>query len=491
MSRTPFLGLSKSRFCEGLQCERRLWWHVHEPDAPELAVPPSLQAVFATGHRVGELARERFPGGVIVGHDYWETGAKVADTAAALAARAPAIFEAAFQAGGVFVAIDALERCRGGHRLVEVKSTTRVKEQFLPDVAIQVHVARAAGVEVKRAELMHLDPACRYPDLSGLFVREDVTAQVKELLPAIPRQVRRLRAVLDGPLPEVEPGARCTAPYECPFHARCNEAVPRDHVTNLYKGGRAAAALLAEGIEHIRDIPEGFELPAIAARQARAVRARRAVVEPGLGEALRVLVAPVAYLDFETINPAIPVWPGCGPFMAVPVQMSCHVMGRSGGLRHHAFLADGPTDPRPALADAVVEACDGAETVVAYNAPFERRCLEHLAASVPGRRRALLEIARRLVDLLPIVRDHVYHPGFGGGFGMKAVAPALVPGLDYRALEIGEGATASAVLEGLLLGDGALPSGERRRLRARLLAYCELDTLAMVKVAGALERLAS
>ncbi len=484
--------LSKSRFCYGLQCLKQLWWRVHEPKAPELAAPPSLQAVFDRGHRVGELAQAEFPGGVLIGGEYFEVAKKVADTAAALGAGARAIYEASFSADGVFVAVDVLERRRGGHALVEVKSTLDVKEQFIPDVAIQLHVLRAAGLGVRRAEVMHLNRACRHPDLSNLFVREDVTQATEAFLPAIPGHLRRMTRALDGPLPDVAPGPGCGEPYECPFLARCWPALPQHHVSTLYKGGKRAEALLAAGVSLIRDIPDDTELPAIAARQVRAVKSGRTVVGPGLADALAALEAPVAYLDFETINPAIPAWNGCGPYQQVPVQLSCHLVGQRGAAVHHAYLADGEGDPRPGVAEAVVAACGEARTVVAYNSGFERRCLEHLAEHVPARRRALLSIAGRLVDLLPIVRDHVYHPAFGGSFSMKAVAPALVPGLSYDDLAIGEGGTASAVLEGMLLGgsEGAW-GAERTLLRKQLLEYCAQDTLAMVEVVERLRRLAS
>jgi hypothetical protein len=219
------------------------------------------------------------------------------------------------------------------------------------------------------------------------------------------------------------------------------------------------------------------------------VKAGKVVAEDGLADALAALRAPVAYLDFETINPAIPVWKGCGPFMQVPVQMSCHVVGGRGATAHHEHLADGPDDPRPAMAEAVVRACADARTVVAYNASFEKRCIEHLAEHVPSRRAALKAVAKKLVDLLPIVRNHVYHPDFGGGFSMKVVAPALA-GLDYSELEIGEGGTASAVLEGLLLNGAEINPTERKKLRGQLLVYCKQDTLAMVKVVERLRKLA-
>jgi hypothetical protein len=491
LERESMGNLSKTRFCTGLQCVKQLWWRLHEPDAPELVASPSLQSVFDTGHRVGELAQAEFPGGQLIVHEHGEIAAKVADTAAALKGEAPAIFEASFLAEGVFVAVDVLERHRQGHTLVEVKSTLDVKDAHIPDVAIQLHVLRAAGLDVPRAHLMHLDRTCRHPDLSKLFRRQDVTRQAEAFLPAVPGHLRRMRKALAGDLPAIEPGPHCAKPYPCPFASRCMPEVPDDHVSTLYKGGRRALALLDDGIESIHDIPDDAELPAIAARQARAVKAGNVVVEPGLAGTLEKLAFPIAFLDFETVMPAIPVWSGCGPYTQVPVQVSCHVVDARGAVIHYEYLAEGDDDPRPAMAEAVVEACGGARSVVAYNAGFEKRCIEHLAEAVPGRRTELLAIAARLVDLLRIVRRYVYHPAFRGEFGMKVVGPALVKGLAYDELAIGDGATAAAVLQELLLGGDDMIGAERETLRTQLLAYCAQDTIAMVKVVERLRELAS
>jgi predicted RecB family nuclease len=487
---SPSATLSKSRFCYGLQCLKQLWWRVQEPKAPELVPGPALQAVFDRGHDVGARAQREFPGGTLIGHEYWEVAERVADTQAALAAGAPAIYEAAFLADGVYVAVDVLERRRDGHAIVEVKSTLSVKEPHLPDVAIQLHVLRACGLSVPRADVMHLNRACRFPDLSNLFVREDVTKEAEAFLPQIPAQLARMKEAIEGPLPTVAIGPHCTDPYECPFLGRCWPKVGDDHVSTIYMGRKLPERLLAAGIESIKDIPEDFALSPVQSRQVRAVKSGAVVVEQGLADTLDDLVAPVAYLDFETIAPAVPAWPGCGPFTAVPVQLSCHVVDAGGAMAHHEWLADGPGDPRPAMAEAVIRACAGAATVVAYNAPFERRCIDHLAEHVPEQRGALEAVAKKLVDLLPIVRDHVYHPGFGGSFSMKAVGPALLAGLSYENLEIGEGGAASTALEGLLLGGGP-PAEERETLRRHLLEYCAQDTLAMVKLVERLGGLAA
>jgi hypothetical protein len=482
--------LSKSRFTQGIQCTRLLWWSVHEPDAPELVADASLQAVFDRGHQVGALARERFPGGVLVDGEYRDVKGKVERTRRAIADGAPAIFEASFLVDDVFVAVDVLERRRAGWNLVEVKSTTKVKDPHIPDVAVQLHVVRSSGLEVKRTDLMHLNPECTFPDLSNLFARDDVTEQAEAILPGVPGEIRRLKAALAGRLPVVEPGPHCTDPYECPFMDRCWPDLPAHHVSSLYRIGKRADAFVADGYPTIHDLPDDVRLSGPTARQMRSVREGKLLVEDGLAEALAGIEAPTAFLDFETINPAVPVWDGCHPFEAIAVQMSCHVRGARGALVHHEFLAEGPGDPRPAIADAVIAACNGARTVVAYNASFEKARLVHLAGNVPSRRKALLDVADRLVDLLPVVRDNVYHPDFGGSFGLKRVAPALVRGLGYDDLEIGEGGEAATVLEGLLLGGDAVPAAERKKLRRQLLDYCARDTLATVKLYERLVELA-
>jgi len=170
----------------------------------------------------------------------------------------------------------------------------------------------------------------------------------------------------------------------------------------------------------------------------------------------------------------------------VPVQFSVHVEERGRGLTHRRWIADGPDDPRPALAEAVVEACAGARRVVAYYASFERECLRQLREAVPKLARELERIERRLVDLLPTVRNHVYHPDFGGGFSIKKTLPALVPGLSYADLKVRDGEVATVELQRLMLS--GLAAGERAELREALLRYCERDTWAMVKM---LERLRS
>ena len=201
--------------------------------------------------------------------------------------------------------------------------------------------------------------------------------------------------------------------------------------------------------------------------------------------ALETLAPPVAHIDFETVQLPIPIWPGARPFDQIPVQLSCHVAHADGTVTHHEWLAEDDSDPRPGIARALLDACAGASTVTAYYASFEQGAIRLLADACPELGDELRALADRIVDLLPIVRDHVYHPRFGGSFSLKKVLPALVPELTYEGMTIAEGETASVELARLMFGKGVLAS-EREALRRDLLKYCERDTEAMVALAKAL-----
>jgi len=173
--------LSKSRFTTGLQCHRLLWWTVNEPDAPELVTSPEQQAIFDQGTAVGEVARGYVSGGELIDLPYWDKLGRVAATREAIEAGRRVIYEASFLEGGVFVSVDILHRepHAKGWTLSEVKSTSKVKPQHIPDVAVQAHVVRRARLAVVGTELMHLNRECRHPDLSNLFTRADVSEDVE------------------------------------------------------------------------------------------------------------------------------------------------------------------------------------------------------------------------------------------------------------------------------------------------------------------------
>jgi hypothetical protein len=473
--------LSKSRYTAGVQCHKLLWWKVHEPLAIELQPDKVLQDRFDQGKQVGELARTLFPGGVLV------EGRSVALTRKLIDDGAPAIFEASFLADNTFVAVDILEPRDGGFHLTEVKSSSSQKEEHLPDVAVQVHVLSQSGIKITGASVMHLNKECHYPDLSNLLARTDVTEAVQPLLNKVGWEIEAQLRMLEGPLPDVPIGLQCHEPYACPFMERCWPQDP-DHIMRLYNiGPKKGCDYLATGVSRISQLPPTQKLNVTQKRQIKAMKEGRIIVEPGLKKALGAFDGRLGFLDFETIQRAVPMWPGMVPWEQAPAQFSYHQADGNGGYTHAEYLAEGPKDCRPELARRMIDATLGAEKVATYSG-FEKARIRGLQNAVPELKSELEELEGKLIDLLPVVRENVYHPDFGGSFSLKDVLPALVPDLTYSDLVIVDGLVASVEIARLLFVAGKIAKEEHDRVRQDLLNYCERDTWAMVRV---LEKLRS
>jgi predicted RecB family nuclease len=481
--------LSKSRFTSGLQCHKKLWWEVHERDAPELQPDKVLQDLFDQGRQVGEAARALYPGGVLIDLPHDAGAARVAATKAALASGAPAIFEATFIADETFVAIDVLEKQGDGYRLTEVKSSSSQKPEHIPDVAVQARVAAACGVKITAAEVLHLNKEFRHPDSGELFARSDVTGAVAAFVGGVSEELARQRVMLAGPLPDVAIGAHCFAPRDCPFIGRCWPD-GADHIGNLAGvGAKKTVAYLERGITSIKELPANEKLNFTQKRQLKAMAENRIIVEPTLRGELEPFTGRLGFLDFETIIRAIPVWPGMAPWQQAAAQFSYHERQPDGTYTHSAFLAEGPEDARPKLAAAMVRSTTPADRVVTYTS-FEKTRIRELQRAVPALATELAALEAKLIDLYPVVKNCVYHPDFRGSFSLKDILTPLVPELTYNDLVIVDGRVASVEIARLLFVADKIPKHERDRVRQELLDYCQRDTWAMVKLVERLQELA-
>jgi len=200
----------------------------------------------------------------------------------------------------------------------------------------------------------------------------------------------------------------------------------------------------------------------------------------GAGKAISELGFPRYYLDFETVAPAVPLWPGTWPYAQIPIQWSLHIEQENGSLDHREFLDLSGKPPMRALAEELLEAVKDAGPILMYT-NFEERVLRTLGKLFPDLKPALTSAIDRLWDLAPVVEEHYYHPAMLGSWSIKAVMPTIPGGLSYKDLEeIQEGTAASnAYLEAI---DPATTEERREYLRERLLEYCKVDTDAMVRL---------
>jgi predicted RecB family nuclease len=483
--------ISKSKYMAGVQCLKRLYWQVHEPELGGSVPDAAAIAIMEQGREVGKLARQLFAGGVEV--PFCDTEQAIRITRELIAnPDVPAIFEAAFENGGVFVRVDILHRRRDNRwRLIEVKSTADLKEQHLDDVAIQCRVASRSGLDLASSCLAHVNRNYVFQggtiDVRRFFKIRNLTRRVERLLPKLTFQLRSEHRVLAMPNPPaIPPGPHCTNPVTCEFFDRCNLPLPDDHIGYLPRLHASAAEELEEmGVESIHDIPEDFSLTDRQRIACTSVQTGEPWFSAELGKELGSLKYPLYFMDFESINPAIPRFSGMRPFDQLPFQWSIHVQRQpEAETEHYEFLATDSGDPRREFITSLCSALGKTGSIVVYNQQFESQRLAELANWLPEYAGRIKRIQPRLWDLLPVVRNHVYHPAFAGSYSLKAVLPALGTEMSYKGMAVASGQDAGLAWE--TLKRGALNQVESDRIEKALLDYCGLDTLALVRLLEAL-----
>lgn len=489
--------ISKSKFLSGRQCPLLLWTQYN--DKGVIPPPPAdTQYVFDMGHTVGDLAKQLYPDGIEVpagGGDRPDLDSTVAATAKLLPLRRP-IFEASFASdepsGRRYVRADILvPAADGAWDLVEVKSSTRVKPINIWDVAFQAGTIEGAGLKLNRLCLMHVDTGYvrQGPiDPAQLFHVADVTDQARARMGAVPDLFARYAATIGGERPEVPIGPHCHDPFHCAMLEVCWQGLPEHHVTTLVRAGRRAFEWMAAGIELLTETPDTGLIGAQRVQKSAVASGRAHVEKAAVVALLAELEYPLWHLDFESLNPAVPLFDGTRPFEQVPFQFSLHVQDEPDDEpRHIEYLANGSDDPRPGLLRAL-QAIGPTGTVLAFNATFEAQVLASLGSTFPEYGPMTADLGARLRDLADPFRTFaVYHPAQHGSYSLKAVLPALT-GSGYENLAIADGRTAGREWMRAVYSP-TITAQEKEAVMTDLRAYCGRDTGAMVEILGVLRAL--
>jgi hypothetical protein len=486
--------LSKSRYLNGLQCLKYLWISVHEPDKiPE--PDAATQSLFDQGHLVGELAKKLFPDGVNIPAD--DFMGNIRQTSEMLEQRRT-VFEAGIMAGNIYSRIDILKPVnpsidgKGEWDIIEVKSSTRIKDVDIQDVSFQKYCCQQAGLEIKNCYLVHINSQyVRHGeiDIEQLFIMDDISEQVESAVRVVPERVAEMLGIIAAErCPDVAIGRHCSNPYDCPV-AGCREFLPADSVLDLYRGGQKSFELLNNGTLAIRDIPDSFNLTASQRIQRECVICGRPHADnERIAGFLDALEYPVYYLDFETIGTALPLFDGTRPYQNIPFQFSLRVDW--GGIfkpQHFSFLAEGIEDPRTELVKALRSWIGDAGSIVVYNQSFEKSILEDLGQAFPEYDDWMRDKIGRIIDLIiPFRNFWYYHPAQTGSASLKAVLPALT-GRGYEGLNIAGGKEASSAFLRVIHGD--VSEEEKKRVLRDLREYCGRDTEGMIWIVEMLGRI--
>lgn len=475
----PFL--SKSLFIQGRQCLKSLWLHKYRPEL-KAELTKAQEALFQSGTDVGILAQQLFPGGIEIPYEGLSHAEQIEQTRAAIEGGIETIYEATFLHDSIFVKVDILHHGTRGWEIYEVKASTEVKDVHVFDAALQCHVLCGAGLDVARVAIVHVNSGyVRFGelDVNQLFTIEEITRQAEELQPFIREEIIRQRTMLQGDMPAFDIGPHCSDPYECDFTGHCWSHIPEDSVFDLRGRGVDKFGLYRQGIVRQADIPLD-KLNAAQRFQVEATLGKKDSVDmKKVRDFLASLWYPLCFLDFETFTSAVPLFDGSRPYQQIPFQYSLHRLETADGEpEHFEYLASPAIDPREELLLKLLSEIPENACVLTYNQTFELGVLSGLAELFPVHKQRVGRLKAGVRDLMtPFRSRHLYLWQMKGSYSIKKVLPALVPELSYSGLEIADG---GAAMDAWHVMSSLDDPSEVEKIRAALLEYCKLDTLAMV-----------
>ena len=510
--------LSKSRYTKYCQCPKALWLSVNKPN--EATVDPAVEARFAEGNVVGDLAMGLFGDFVeVTAHTAdrrLDLGAMIERTREEMERGTEVICEASFSCnnGGEsnYCAVDILRKTAGGWAIYEVKSTTckveditlakkaiRDKVQkYAPDIAFQKWVLEQCGVKVTGTYLVMLNSdyvrqgELNLQQLFNIIDMKELVANEYLKVPSAQALAHKtLQATAEQGLKEI--GVHCKNPYECAFWKYCTQHISSPSVFDVYGGiGRGGFTAAKKFDCYNKGIITFEQLSTLSIGTIQDMQIRctldntRYVNKQGIQEFLDKVTYPLYFLDFETMQQVLPQFDGTRPYQQITFQYSLHYIEHEGGeLKHTPFLAESDgRNPLRELAEALCRDIPQGACIMAYNDPFEKGRIKEMADAYPDLAAHLMNIHGNIIDLLiPFRNGHCYTPAMGGSFSIKSVLPALFPDddeLNYHNLNplVQNGGHAMTIFPQIK----DMEPEKAAEAREALLAYCHLDTLAMVRV---------
>lgn len=482
--------LSKSDYMLFLRHPAWLWLKKHDKEK----LPPiddNTQAIFDAGFLFESYAEQLFPGAVKLGFDgFKEYSSLTRRTKEAIDQGAKTILQARFEAGEITCICDAIVRVDDNtFDLYEIKSSTGVKPEHLPDLAFQKEVISRCGYKVNKIFVIHVD--YDYVKDGEVKARElcktcDVTEQVTELEEITRENIQKaLEIANQRECPDLSP-SHCQLGAFGDWLAIYKTLADIDEYSIYHlcsPGAKRIGELESLGIKRLHDIPDDFPLTEKQQRQVRATKTDRVIMdEAKIKDFLADLKFPLYFLDYETLSSVVPYFDGLGPYRQLPFQYSLHVLDSPDGeLRHYEYLHSDNSNPVGPLTEALKSQVGSEGTVLVWFEGFEKTCNEFMGKLLPEYADFYQSVNERVVDLMkPFADGHYVHKDFFGSASIKKVLPVLIPELSYKDLDIHDGGTAQRIwMEAVLDGKRA---GEKVKILSDLLGYCKLDTLAMVEI---------
>lgn len=475
--------LSKSKYCNAVQCNKMLWLSVNKPNEMENL----NESVLDNGKEVGELAKDLFGFHIDISFND-DLKIMINDTEKLLYLDKVVITEASFNYNNNFCSVDILKKDKNNYEIYEVKSSTEVKDIYIEDISYQTYILKKLGYNVTKASIVYINKNYERHgnlELDKLFNISDVTEEVTNNFEKVEKKILEINNYMEKKEePEEFLTIKCVTPYDCPFFKYCTKHLDEFNVFNIRTMRNSKKfELYNKGIYEYKDLLKED----IDDKYKQQIEFELYDKEPYINkikikEFLNTLTYPLYFLDFETFQMSIPKYDNIKPYEQIPFQYSLHYI-ENNELKHKEFLAEPDVDPRRELALSLINDIPENVCILAYNMSFEKTVIKNLANLYPDLRNHLMNIHDNIRDLMiPFKNRDFYMKDMHGSFSIKYVLPALFPNdpsLNYHNLDlIHNGSEAMNEFANM----GNLEPKEQKHLKKCLLKYCELDTFAMVKI---------
>jgi hypothetical protein len=476
--------LTKTKITSGLQCQKRLWFDCHDPIKKD-------NFLFHLGNRFGEVVRKYYGKGVDLSNNIYDINLALSDTTKAIKdEKVNVIYEGAFIYSDTLVRADVLLRNKDGWELLEAKSSTKLKDEHIDDVAIQSYIIKSSGIKISSVKLIHIDNEFTYEgdgNYDDLIEVEDITKDILFKEKTIQSYIEQFKPIADKnyPNPQIETGEHCLKPYKCIYLPRCNNLKPHSKKTLISILPRISKKLVQEyknrGITNLEDIPS-VELNESQRIIQSAHKDNEPYINPKLDKIIKEFKWPLYFMDFETINQGVPIIKGTQAYYALPFQWSVHKWDSQTDKINDgmSFLDFSDQNIERKFIESLLDAVGSKGTVFAHNASTEINVIKKLKDkdSCKDLSEKIDNLIARVVDTLTIVKNNFYSPIMNGDYDLKTIIKAIPSDVSYEEKDNIAGGN-EAQLAWFIYTDPKTSNDDKEKQIKLLKAYCAKDTLAI------------
>ena len=476
--------LTKTKITSGLQCQKRLWFDFHDAIKKD-------NFLFHLGNRFGEVVRQYYGKGADLSHNIYNIDLALSDTAKATKdEKVNVIYEGAFVYSETLVRADVLLRKNDGWELLEAKSSTKLKDEHIDDIAIQSYIIKSSGIKINSVKLIHIDNEFTYEgdgQYDDLIEEEDITKDILFKEKTIQSYIDQFKPIADKkyPNPQIKIGEHCLKPYKCIYLARCNNLITPSKKTPISILPRVGKKLEQEyknrGITNLEDIPS-VELNDSQRIIQQVHRDNKYYINPNIGEIFKEFKWPFYFMDFETINQGVPIIKGTQAYYQLPFQWSLHKWDSptakiSDGK---SFLDFADQNIERKFIESLLDAVSNKGTVFAHNASTEINVIKKLKDkdSCKDLSEKIDNLIARVKDTLSIVKNNFYAPIMNGDYDLKKIIKAIPSDVSYEEKDNISGGN-EAQLAWFIYTDPKTSNDDKEKQIKLLKAYCAKDTLAI------------